>query len=215
MRRSNSGARKAKPADKPAAGSNLESLFTKYATLTGTDMGTGPTDYIATSGFMQLFTDMGISLDSPDVLVVCYHLQCEKPFTIQKKEFVDGLKALGVTKDVKEISAKLSDLRKRANVKDLFAFCFPFFRESERATVLCNDTAVAAWQTLVPTFYPNFPLKRLTDFTSQKHKKPVTKDIWIMTHKLIAQYPAGNFQDFVDDGAWPTFVDDFLDSLKN
>lgn len=197
----------------------LTTSFQKYAGITSADIQGNPAvDYIAGSGLAALFEDLKIPTESVDAVIVCCMLQCSRPFTITKTEFIDGLCALGVTQ-IDQILKKLPEWKTKikgdpAAVKAFFTFNFAFFRETETAPVITNETASSVLETLLPAYFPRFPRDKLNKYLVNTFKKNITKDIWRGIFEMLVAHPDGNFSTFDETSAWPGFVDDFVSAIK-
>jgi len=202
-----------------AAMSRPDPNFLKYATLTGQDTGSGPTNYIGGSGFGKFFEDIKVNIESVEALILCYKLGCTKPFSIQEAEY-RTLSSLGCP-TLESIPKKAVEWKKAlcnnpTETKSFFLFCFSFFREAENAIVLQAETAVALWECLVPVFFPSFPLDSLRNYTTTVYKRAINKDTWRGMFDCMKAYPTGNFDAFDGvSGAWPTFVDQFVEMVQS
>lgn len=97
--------------------------------------------------------------------------------------------------------------------KELYKFVFDFSRDPGFKNVNV-DTAIGLWELLL-TGKCKF-LNQWIEFfrTEKKDVKVISKDTWNMLLELIEQ-THGDFNNYVDDGAWPVLIDQFYEYFQN
>ncbi len=125
------------------------------------------------------------------------------------------MQKLGVT-SIDELRKKVpslqAELRDASKFKELYKWSFEFAKDPGFKN-LNIDTAIAMWQLLLSdkckfldhwiAFYQN----------DKKEVQVVQKDTWTMLLELI-EATKGDFNNFVDDGCWPSIIDQFTEYWK-
>lgn len=119
------------------------------------------------------------------------------------------------------LKGRIASLRTNLNNdQELFGkvynFTFGYYREAG-FTNCSKDIAVALW----PIFFKDKCqfLDSWIDFIEKRAEKEnkevsiIKKDEWEMFYELIVK-TKGNIKNFVDDGCWPSLIDEFMESLS-
>lgn len=160
---------------------------------------------------MKFYGDLGVDPQSDNItLYISYLMNAATMGEYSFDEFKQGLSKLGVS-SVDELKRKLpnlyADMRDPAKFKDFYKYLFDYSRDSGFKNVPV-DTAIGLWEMLLSD-----KCKFLRDFieflqTEKKDLNVISKDTWMMLLELIEQ-TRGDFANFVDDGAWPSMIDQF------
>jgi len=118
---------------------------------------------------------------------------------------------------VAKLAAKLPGLRaslgrsvEDATFRAVYAYAFGFAREKGAKTVV-PDTALALWQLLLPSRWAL--AQQWLDFLPAQGLKSVTADVWSQLLEF-ARAVKPDLSNYDANGAWPSLIDDFVDSLQ-
>jgi|UniRef100_A0A7S4LM59 DCN1-like protein 4/5 len=191
----------------------VEQLFEKYLNVVVTEVGDKTIDSLQGSAFEALCEDLGIDVEDPVLLVLAWKSQAKHSFSISRDEWARAMIALHVD-SLKKLKAAIPAMRAEITDKDAFKdfyfFVFDFVKE-DPATVLGNDTALAYWQLLLG---PQWPLTNSwCTFISEVYKKAITRDVWKQLY-YFSQLPTSLESYDIDEGAWPSVMDDFVDWFR-
>jgi len=131
-----------------------------------------------------------------------------------KDEFLTGLATLNINsiKDAqtsfKSLSKKLDDEKE---FKEVYRYTFNFAKDPG-ARNLNFDSARALWEILLKDRFP-FIEQWLDFIDNSANKNDITKDTWnmLLEFHLVTK---GNLSNYVDDGAWPVMIDEFVEHLN-
>jgi len=131
-----------------------------------------------------------------------------------RAEFCNGMTTLGY-ETVDDLKKNLKKLREKLDnekeLKEIYRFTFNFAKEPT-ARNMGFESALALWDVLLKGKFVY--LKQWLEFMNSKEKKnDIPKDLWNMLlefHFLTR----GDLTKYVDDGAWPVLIDEFVDYLK-
>lgn len=165
-----------------------------------------------------------LEIDSDDIAlyVLAWKLGCAMPFTVQRKEWCQGLAALGVDSlpTMKSIIPALrAETSHPKSFKEFYFWIFMWLRHSEMVKFLQVETAVTMW----PLFFDSlttghtFPVldEWLEFWSTQKVGKGVTKDVWRQTFDFTAvdiysDLSPTNPKGYDEAGSWPSVMDEFV-----
>ncbi|ANB15542.1 hypothetical protein AWJ20_3170 [Sugiyamaella lignohabitans] len=76
------------------------------------------------------------------------------------------------------------------------------------------ETAVANWNLLLNGRFSE--LDKWSEFVLNKYKRNISKDVWNMTWEFAKYLKTDpELQEYSDEGAWPSVIDEFVAYLKN
>lgn len=164
-------------------------------------------------GIEAFFNELGVDAqtDIVAILVAQYcEAQCMGEF--KQAEFIRGCTMLGsdnvkAWKDILK-SRLYPELKDEAAFAKLYKYTFGFATEKGFKNVEV-ETACALWELFLGkrcTFLPQW-IKFLTE--EKKDLKVITRDTWDLFFDLVKQ-TKGDLKNFVDDGAWPSQIDEFI-----
>jgi len=191
---------------KPKASQQQEKLFEKYKEKTE--------DVIGSDGLVEFLQDIGVDPLDPTTLVFSYLCGAKAMGQYTKDEFVAGLASLKANSNTevksawKSLAGKLDDEKE---FKEVYRFTFNFAKGTARN--LNFDSARALWEILLKGRFPF--LDQWLDFCDGlETKTDITKDTWNMLQEFNT-LTRGKIENYVDDGAWPVMIDEFVEHLKN
>jgi len=165
------------------------------------------------NGMLKYSEDLGVTEEKdPTLLLIAWKLGVNQPvvWEISREEFNNwsnfGCKTIS---DMKKKSKEWRDALKQTNeFKQFYYFCFDYIRESKK--ILKMEEALILWDTLD---FPNrWPLmNKWVQFVTDKGT--VTRDQWRLFYNFTIQNPK-DLSTFVDDGSWPSIIDDFVAEQK-
>jgi DCN1-like protein 1/2 len=178
-------------------------MFAKYA----------KGDVMDQDGIEAFFNDLGVNAQT-DIVAILVAQYCEAAAMgeFKQAEFVKGCQALGCDnlqawKDVLKNRLR-TELKQEANFAKLYKFTFGFATERGFKNVEV-ETACALWELFLGS-QCQF-LKKWVSFLNEEKKdlKVITRDTWDLFYDLVKQ-TKGDLKNFVDDGAWPSQIDEFI-----
>jgi len=95
--------------------------------------------------------------------------------------------------------------------KEIYKYTFRFAKDPG-ARNLKFEMAIPLWEIILKDKFPY--LKDWLEFLDKHpNKSDITKDSWEMLLEFNLQ-TKGDLSNFVDDGAWPSIIDEFVEHLK-
>ncbi len=186
----------------------LEQLFNKYKDP--------KTNNIEGEGVAAFYEDLGVDAGSDLVsLLLSQYMGAQTMGVYTQQEFTNGLQKVGVS-SIDELKKKLpslnAELRDPTKFKELYKWSFDYAKDTGFKN-LNVDTAVALWQVLLSERCKFLHI--WIDFyqIEKKDMQVVQRDTWQMLYELI-EATKGDFNNFVDDGCWPSIIDQFNDFFK-
>lgn len=196
----------------------------KLAKLCAKYLGEGDdADIICEDKLEEFFTDAGVDLEGPMTMGLFFRLKCKTNGEIHKDEFINGFSALGVD-TIKGIQADLQkfegQLRQTSVFKEFYNWLFPFMKESEERKTIDAEDAINNWELLLPGRFRL--LDKWLEFVKGKFEaedlKVVSRDLWQMTlefaNDLDQQQVKDDLSNYEDSGAWPCFLDEFVEYVQ-
>jgi len=183
----------------------LEKVFEKYADTTKSVIGG--------DGFGRFYQDIKIDLADMISLAIPWQLRAKTIGMFTKEEFIDGWKRLGCS-NISEMKAHITMIRTELNddrvFKEFYFFVFDYAKgPQEHKKVLELDNAIEMWKTVLRHKFKL--LDEWIKFVKEEHGKPINRDTWC----LLLDFAKISIQDYDDDGAWPSLVDEFVNHIKN
>jgi len=174
-------------------------------------------DKIDGDGIQKFFEDIKIDIMDASTLAFAFLCQAKAMGEFTKDEFVRGLTAVkGDT--VKDVQANWKNnvtalLNNETQLKEIYLFTFSFAKE-EGARNINFEVAKSLWEILLKDRFA-FLQKWMTylDALPEKKKSDIPKDTWNMLIEFHLQ-TKGDLTKYVDDGAWPVMIDEFVEYLK-
>ena len=169
-------------------------------------------------GIESFMTQIGVDAQADIVVVVIsQYMAAEYMGEYKWSEFNKGCKALNCDSIAswKTITSKLrQEVQNDAKFAEMYKFAFGFAKEKDKRNVDC-ELACALWDLLIGSKCQF--LTQWKAFVMGKKERGeqlvVTRDTWDLFYDLIKQ-TNGNIANFVDDGAWPSMIDQFVESLN-
>lgn len=173
-------------------------------------------DEIDLDGTIQYITDLGLSLEEPAVLAVAMTAGSPSVGTFTRKAFVDGWASVGGSSLAtqqsmcKKFAASMETLNPQ--FQKIYRFTYGFLLQ-EGQRVLPQDIAVEYWKLLLPGKYEG--LDQWLTFVTDVYKRNISKDAWNMLYEFILyQAKDPSLENYDEDGAWPSVIDEYVEYLK-
>ncbi|KAL1918731.1 uncharacterized protein VTP21DRAFT_2753 [Calcarisporiella thermophila] len=169
-------------------------------------------DIIGPEGIERLVSDLGLSLDSPIVLVFAWKLNAATMGQFTKMEWLNGMRGLKVD-SVEKLKAKLSELERllvdQVQFKEFYKFIFGFARDRGQKS-MSVETAVTMWSSLLEgNKYPH--VKHFSQFLEEKKPlKVVNKDQWVSFYDFVTSVGT-DLSEWDEMGAWPVLFDNYVE----
>jgi len=185
----------------------LDVLFDKY-----TD---GDKDSITSTGLVQFYNDIGVDLAHRWTLFIAHLIGAAEPMKFSRKEFKNcfGKQKAFTIRDIKKICEKECRSIERSETKfeKFYVWLFSHVKENKDKRSIPKDFAMQLWSIVLPK--EEYPLldDLLTFTLGHKETKAITLDTWTVVREFLKT--CGDPKTFVNDGAWPTLVDEYLDSV--
>eukprot|EP00158_Paraphelidium_tribonemae_P004182 Partr_v1_DN26615_c1_g1_i6_m69418 putative DCN1, defective in cullin neddylation 1, domain containing len=169
---------------------------------------------IEAEGVERLCVDLQVDPADVVMLVVSFHLKCERMCEIARDGWLQGWSQLGCD-SVEAMRVKLPSLRaeiidNHELFKRVYEFSFLFSRDENQRSLPC-EIAVALWQILLAgkcSF-----LDAWCEFVSSNYGKAISKDTWNMFFDFVMTSNE-DFSNYDAEGAWPVLIDDFVTNMK-
>ncbi|EEB05041.1 neddylation protein Dcn1 [Schizosaccharomyces japonicus yFS275] len=168
---------------------------------------------------LQLFEDLGLSLEDPATLLVSYLFQSENMGEFHRDAFVKSCLSLHVC-NMEQLKSRVSEKKEEWSsnaelAKAVYRYTYPLACERGQRT-LPTSIAIEFLQLLLKD---SFPL--LSEFVAFLEQSPVAnktlpKDTWNQLWEFAAfvrSCPDCSQYDF--EGAWPVLIDEFVTYFKN
>jgi DCN1-like protein 1/2 len=204
----------------PRESNALALLFEKYR-----DIKNDEKDTIGVEGTMAYFTELGVNLESGEILVPLEIIQAQAIGEITKEGFVEGWKAVGLAETIaKQKSYVASQIKQLSTDIALFkrVYKHTFVCSKEKGQkALALENAIVYWQLLFSA--PGKPwvttstnwLNLWIEFLTAKWTKSVNKDMWNQTFEFFNKSMQDESLGFwSEDGAWPGVIDEFVAYTK-
>jgi len=195
-----------KPEKTPKLSKKIEDLFDKYRE--------GKEDKIGLAGVEKFFGDLGVDIMDPVTLVISYYFKAQTMGQFTKAEFCNGMLELRC-ESIPDLKASLkvqkSKLDEEKTFKEIYRYTFIYAKEPIGRN-LGFESAKMLWELLLKGKFP-FLEQWLKFLDSRPIKNDIPKDLWNMLlefHYLTR----GDLSKYVDDGAWPVMIDEFVEYLK-
>jgi len=190
----------------------LDELFDKYREGDEGDC----QDIITSNGLMLFYRDLGVDLAHRWTLFIAYIMKAAEPMKFTRKEFKDCFakqKAFTIS-DIKSTCEKeCRSIEKSENkFEDFYIWLFSHVKENQDKRSIPKDFAMQLWSIVLPK--EEYPLlDDLLAFTlNHKETKAITLDTWTVVREFLKT--CKDPKTFENDGAWPTLVDEYLDSTS-
>jgi len=210
---------------------SLGAIFDKYSSSTNKDLMQIEED--EDRGTARYIRDVGVSFEEPALTALHELLGSTSVGEFERDAFISGWTSASAT------SSKILDtISKQANhmsiLRNKLASDPAFFKTTYRATFkfgtqegqrnVAIETATDFWRQfftassggidwVTPTS-PETPwLDLWLEYTTNKHKRPVNKDLWNMVGELCLKSiepGAEKLEWWNEDGAWPMAIDEFM-----
>mmetsp|Transcript_35426 Transcript_35426/g.72203 ORF Transcript_35426/g.72203 Transcript_35426/m.72203 type:complete len:217 (+) Transcript_35426:3-653(+) len=189
----------------------IDALFAQYADVEDPD-------WISLTGFSKIAEAFGLDPETDTkVLVMAWKLKSiEKPGEIAKREFREGMTAMGI-----DSLQKLKDLipsfdpgfMEHKEFSEFYRFCFKFNREEASKKTLEKEVVVALLPMLLENGRSPF-VKSFCAFLETAPLARVSADEWNSFLMFSTAFPSGNISGIDEDSSWPTLIDDFVEYLQ-
>jgi DCN1-like protein 4/5 len=189
----------------------IEKLFEHYQKI-GIELSESQEDrgdVISADGVFQFATDAGAKDDSdPLLLIIAYKLSGEHPWEFSRDEWVRGFSLNGLHDivGIKKVAGQWKkDIFADADAFKLFYnWCFDYLREDRK--ILSMEETKTLWSMLDMTSRWTLWGKWI-EFLEKKKRKYLSRDEWC----VVLTFSKEKIEDYDEDGAWPSLVDDFVD----
>eukprot|EP00002_Diphylleia_rotans_P035514 TRINITY_DN7760_c0_g1_i2.p1 TRINITY_DN7760_c0_g1~~TRINITY_DN7760_c0_g1_i2.p1 ORF type:complete len:246 (-),score=64.56 TRINITY_DN7760_c0_g1_i2:260-997(-) len=183
----------------------LQTLFKKYQETEET---------IGQEGLMQLATDLSVSVEDVSMLLFAFKIKSKRMGVITRKEWVEGLSALGCG-TIQSIQSQLVSWKKELDIpakfKEFYQYCFSYSKEDVQKN-LDVEMAVALWQLLLPGRFSLLP--QFFEYLEVAKTKVISKDAWNLMLDFENQ-TKGDLAKYDDQGAWPVLFDSFVEWMRS
>lgn len=194
-----------KEATKVKATKKLESTFNTYK---------DQEEKIDIEGITKFLSDLSVDPLDPVTLVISYHFNAKTMGEYTKDEFLGGMTKLRA-ETTKDLQAQLKTLKAQLDdphlFKEVYKFTFNFAKDAGKRS-LDFENAKALWEILLAKKFP-FLSEWLEYLDTLAEKNDISKDTWNMLIEFH-QLTQGDINKYVDDGAWPVIIDEFVEWLK-
>jgi len=185
----------------------LDKLFEKYKDA--------DSDGISPVGATQFLKDLDIMPTDVAVPVLAWHLKCRQIGIFTREEFVGGLRQLGLD-SVEKIKARLDSFREELQDKEklnqIYRFSWDFYKEGKERKTIDLELVDSMLQILIPNHTHISHIRKYLN-KKQKQYKVITFDQW-MGILDFSNTVGPEFNEWDEDGAWPSLIDDFVDWAK-
>lgn len=184
--------------------SSIEAAYKKYKDANS--------DMILADGVFRMCEDLAVDPGDVAMLVLAWHCRAAAMCEFSRAELTAGLSSLGVD-SVAKLATKLPALRASladdATFRAVYAFTFAFARD-KGAKNLPADTALALWQLLLPQRWGLGA--QFCEFVPSVAPKVITADTWAQLGEFM-RIVSPDMSNFDPNGAWPSLIDDFAESI--
>lgn len=168
-------------------------------------------DDITGDGLLLLAQDLGIEPIDPMMLVLFWKMNAKRQYLFSKEEFVDGLKALGVS-SLEDIINKIpifkNEMKDPIVFRKFYVYVFDYSKAfKSNMKIIPFEVAVPTWQILLVDRFPK--LEEWCTFITNVYKKPISKDLWIQFLEYTLERGEHD-----DSGSWPVAIDEFVEFQK-
>jgi DCN1-like protein 1/2 len=193
----------------------LYKLFDKYKQIGDGDRSNAKE--VNGDGIMQFASDIGVDPEDVQLFILFYKLNCSQQYEIKENEWITGFATLGMEtfQKMKQRIPKLKDeIKDEQEFTDFYLFCFNYMKQSKEQRSLNVESAVSVWKLIMQDRY-RF-LNEWCDFIENKYKKAITQDTWKSFLEFTRDQSFQNFKTFdLDSAAYPTAIDEFVESMRN
>jgi DCN1-like protein 1/2 len=169
---------------------------------------------IDADGVAALCEELGI--EPVDPVTLCFACQCsaQEMGTFTREEFCRGVVRLEcdtmekLRNKVPEMRAMLKD---KVAMKEIYSYTFDLSLEPGQR-VLQVEYCTELWKILLPDHFPLLP--EFLAFVEEHCKNAISKDLWHMVFDLATTCKPDLSDYDVDGGAWPVFLDEFVEHYR-
>ena len=171
-------------------------------------------------GVSKLAEDINLPAEDVKWLVISFHLNAAKMghFTLEEWRKFATLKIDGPSKLKSNLPFFDSELGDVNIFKKIYQYAFDWgknIQESNTNKSLETSTAIEFWKLLLggkPKVYKH--IEQFCNFLSERPNiRAINRDQWD-TFFTFSQIMKDNFENYDEDAAWPTLMDDFVDWRK-
>lgn len=159
-----------------------------------------------------------VNADDFAILLFAWKCDAQQMCRFSRDEFLIGMRRLKV-ESLKQLHARLPELVREVDThpeqfKEMYRFAYRFALDSEIGQrILSTEMAVQLWKVVFARREIPFLERWLSFVTKQVGLRGIPKDTWIMfLHFVDTVQP--NFSDYSAEEAWPSLIDDFVESEK-
>ncbi|KAI8996074.1 Cullin binding-domain-containing protein [Gaertneriomyces semiglobifer] len=160
----------------------------------------------------QFCEDLGISLESIEILIVARKLNAKNMGFFTKDEWLDGMRRMEVD-STEKLKMRLPELRlayeKPAEFRDLYMFAFDFAKENDARKYLSLELATGLWNLLMPPDKHAHVSKFLTFLSEEKPVQAINKDQW-KSFLDFSETVKEDLTGYDETSAWPVLFDDYV-----
>jgi DCN1-like protein 1/2 len=169
---------------------------------------------IDAEGVQNLCAELGIEPVDPVTLCLAYHCNAQEMGSFTRDEFCRGVVRLECD-TLEKLKGKVPEMRQmlkdKTQMKDIYTYTFDLSLESGQR-VLPVEYCVELWKILLPDHFVLLPEFLL--FVEENCKNSISKDLWAMTFDLATQCQPDLSDYDADGGAWPVFLDEFVENYR-
>jgi len=190
---------------KRSADDSISHFFSKYCSNED-----DPQPSISPDDIERFCSDLKIPPDDLKMLVFAWKCQAANMGYFTKKEFTEGMKAVGAS-SLEGLASRLEDLEKHlhndeTDFKLLYRFAFQFYKETKEQKVIQKDVIIQMINLLLGKrrLIPDF-----VEFLEKSHFGALNSDQWNLLLEFV-KYHDQELSNYDDSAAWPTIFDEFV-----
>ncbi|KAI9356599.1 Cullin binding-domain-containing protein [Pilaira anomala] len=181
--------------------------FEKYADKDNREL-------IGPDGCQSFFTDIGVSLESIQPIIIGYKMKSKRMGYITWEEWLNTMKSgLFDEKDVSRFVQTVVDWEtsiknNKEEYKQFYLFTYNYAKSTTQKS-MDVETAIALWQIMLEEKYPI--IKSFVQFLqNSKPVKVINKDQWSSMLDFCKAVPE-DLQNYDSTSSWPVLFDDYVE----
>ncbi|UJR16417.1 hypothetical protein I4U23_003319 [Adineta vaga] len=174
---------------------------------------------ICLDGILRFCQDIAIQPDSYEILLFCFLCQAQQMYSLTRKEFLHGLKALGIHIDhPHDLRKALIDYQILSNEKNFYSWTYQFgLIDGQRS--LTTRNALSLWRIFFTKrknelIVLNNWLNYLENIINSEVPQQINIDAWEMFPDFAEFIQLNGYESYDATQAWPSLFDQFVEYQK-